>query len=75
MLSENTRVRDNHSPAVPERSRRIRGLGRPSAVFAWAVAAKMRNRELVIQTESFLAGPIGALPHYPVRDGNRGFGP
>ena len=35
ILSENTRVRDNHNPAVPERSRRLKGLGRPSAVFAW----------------------------------------
>jgi hypothetical protein len=25
----------------------------------------MRNKDLVIQTESFLADPIGALPHYP----------
>jgi hypothetical protein len=74
ILSENTRVRDNHNPAVPERSRRIRGLGRPSAVFAWAPAAKMRNGELVIRAESLLADPVGALPHCPVWDGNRGSG-
>jgi hypothetical protein len=74
ILSENTRVRDNHNPAVPERSRRIRGLGRPSAVFRVAPAAKMRNRELVIQAESFLADPIGALPHYPSRTETEGSG-
>ena len=34
----------------------------------------MRNRELVIQAESFLADPIGVLPHYRVWAGNRGFG-
>jgi hypothetical protein len=38
-----------------------------------APAAKMHNRELVIQAESFLADPM-CLPHYRVWDGNRGFG-
>jgi hypothetical protein len=39
-----------------------------------APVAKMRNRELVIQAESFLADPIGALPHYPVWDETGGSG-
>jgi len=40
-----------------------------------ASAAKARNRDLVSQTNAFLASPFEALPHYPVWDGNRGFGP
>jgi DNA-binding MarR family transcriptional regulator len=39
------------------------------------VAARKRARELVIQTEAFLSDPSGALPHYPLWDMNRGFGP
>ena len=38
-------------------------------------AAKVRNRELLNQARAFLADPFDALPHYPVWDGNRGFGP
>jgi hypothetical protein len=34
-----------------------------------------RNKELVVQTESFISDPRGTLPHYPVWDQNRGFGP
>lgn len=40
-----------------------------------APGARARNKELVAQTEAFVADPLGALPHYPVWDGNRGFGP
>jgi hypothetical protein len=34
-----------------------------------------RNKELVAQTDSFMSDPRGTLPHYPVWDQNRGFGP
>jgi hypothetical protein len=32
-------------------------------------------RDLAAQTEAFVANPVGALPHYPMLDMNRGFGP
>ncbi|HUA60527.1 MAG TPA: hypothetical protein VML19_17320 [Verrucomicrobiae bacterium] len=38
-------------------------------------AARQRKRDLVIQTEAFVRDPAGALPHYPLWDMNRGFGP
>jgi hypothetical protein len=39
------------------------------------VAAKKRARDLAAQTEAFVKDPLGALPHYPLWDMNRGFGP
>jgi hypothetical protein len=38
-------------------------------------AARQRMRDLVAQTELFVRDPINALPHYPLWDMNRGFGP
>ena len=38
-------------------------------------AALKRMRDLVVQTEAFVADPVNALPHYPMLDMNRGFGP
>ena len=38
-------------------------------------AAKQRMRDRVAQTALFLRDPVGALPHYPLWDMNRGFGP
>jgi hypothetical protein len=38
-------------------------------------AARQRTRDLVAQTEMFLRDPAGTLPHYPLWDMNRGFGP
>lgn len=38
-------------------------------------AAKQRARDLVAQTEGFVRDPAGTLPHYPLWDMNRGFGP
>jgi hypothetical protein len=32
-------------------------------------------RDLVAQTEEFVRDPAGTLPHYPLWDMNRGFGP
>jgi hypothetical protein len=32
-------------------------------------------RDLVNQTEAFVRDPLGTLPHYPLWDMNRGFGP
>ncbi len=39
------------------------------------VAARQRMRDLVAQTEAFVADPAGRLPHHPLWDMNRGFGP
>jgi hypothetical protein len=38
-------------------------------------AARQRKRDLVVQSEGFMRDPAGALPHYPLWDMNRGFGP
>jgi hypothetical protein len=38
-------------------------------------AARQRMRDLAAQTELFVRDPAGALPHYPLWDMNRGFGP
>lgn len=38
-------------------------------------AALQRMRDLVAQTELFVSDPAGSLPHYPLWDMNRGFGP
>jgi hypothetical protein len=38
-------------------------------------AARQRARDLVAQTEMFIRDPVNALPHYPLWDMNRGFGP
>ncbi len=38
-------------------------------------AARQRMRDLVAQTRLFLEDPANTLPHYPLWDMNRGFGP
>jgi hypothetical protein len=38
-------------------------------------AAKQRMRDMVEQTKAYTQDPAGALPHYPLWDMNRGFGP
>jgi len=38
-------------------------------------AARQRMRDLVAQTEAFVSDPAGTLPHFPLWDMNRGFGP
>lgn len=38
-------------------------------------AARQRARDIVAQTELFLRDPVNSLPHYPMWDVNRGFGP
>jgi len=38
-------------------------------------AARQRMRDLVAQTEAFIRDPAGTLPHFPLWDMNRGFGP
>ena len=38
-------------------------------------AAQKRMRDLVKQTEAFVHDPAASLPHYPLWDMNRGFGP
>jgi len=38
-------------------------------------AARRRARDLVVQTQAFMRDPANALPHYPLWDMNRGFGP
>jgi hypothetical protein len=38
-------------------------------------AALQRMRQMVAQTELFVCDPEGSLPHYPLWDMNRGFGP
>jgi len=38
-------------------------------------AARQRMRDLVAQTGAFVSDPEGSLPHDPLWDMNRGFGP
>ncbi len=38
-------------------------------------AARQRGRDVVAQTALFVADPAGSLPHFPLWDFNRGFGP
>ena len=38
-------------------------------------AARQRTRDLAVRTERLVRDPAGALPHYPLWDMNRGFGP
>ncbi len=38
-------------------------------------AARQRRRDVMAQTEAFVRDPAGSLPHYPLWDMNRGFGP
>lgn len=38
-------------------------------------AARQRMRDMVAQTKMFIRDPVNALPHYPLWDMNRGFGP
>ena len=40
-----------------------------------ASAARQRMRDVVAQSEMFQRDPAGTLPHYPLWDMNRGFGP
>jgi DNA-binding MarR family transcriptional regulator len=40
-----------------------------------AAAARQRMRDMVAQTEMFVRDPVNTLPHYPLWDMNRGFGP
>jgi hypothetical protein len=42
---------------------------------AVGATARQRMRDLIAQTEAFVRDPVGALPHYPMWDMNRGFGP
>lgn len=46
-------------------------LGRPDV----GAAARQRMRDLIAQTGAFVRDPAGTLPHYPMWDMNRGFGP
>jgi DNA-binding MarR family transcriptional regulator len=58
-------------PGVVRAGHHAPALGRRDV----GVAAKQRMRDLVAQTEEFVRDPTGALPHYPLWDINRGFGP
>lgn len=39
------------------------------------VAARRRTRDVIAQTRAFIADPLRTLPHYPLWDMNRRFGP
>jgi len=59
------------APGTTRAGAQTPALGR----LAIGPAARQRKRDLVIQTEAFVRDPAGALPHYPLWDMNRGFGP
>ena len=58
-------------PGTTRSGARMPALGRRDM----GPAARQRNRDLVVQTEAFVRDPASALPHYPLWDMNRGFGP
>lgn len=58
-------------PGTVRAGEQIPALGRRDV----GVAARQRARDLVAQTEQFVRDPSGTLPHYPLWDMNRGFGP
>lgn len=60
------------APPLGLRTEMCRRRGQEAPLGAAQVA---RNKELVLQTEQFLRAPRASLPHYPVWDQNRGFGP
>jgi hypothetical protein len=45
------------------------------SVLGLAPAERKRTREMAQQTRAFIDDPAGTLPHYPLWDMNRGFGP
>jgi hypothetical protein len=58
-------------PRLTGSSPETSGIGRRDV----GTAARQRMRELVAQSEMFQRDPAGTLPHYPLWDMNRGFGP
>lgn len=60
-------------PSLGMRTEMTRRAGGEVHIFESAQSA--RNKEYLAQTEAFMSDPRGTLPHYPVWDQNRGFGP
>jgi DNA-binding MarR family transcriptional regulator len=58
-------------PGVARAGASVPALGRRDL----GPAARKRMRDLVVQTQTFICDPAGTLPHYPLWDMNRGFGP
>ena len=58
-------------PGIVRAGHQAPALGRRSV----GAAAQQRMRDLVAQTEAFVRDPVGTLPHFPLWDMNRGFGP
>jgi len=58
-------------PGVVRAGAKIPALGRKDL----GAAALQRRRDLVAQTEVYINDPWTSLPHYPLWDMNRGFGP
>jgi hypothetical protein len=56
---------------VVRSGKQVPALGREAV----AAAARQRSRDLVQQTQLFIQDPAHTLPHYPLWDMNRGFGP
>jgi hypothetical protein len=56
---------------VTRAGRQAPALGRRDV----GVAARKRMHDLVEQTAEFVRDPANALPHFPLWDMNRGFGP
>jgi hypothetical protein len=52
-----------------------RRAGEPWVADSDLPSMKKRDGEIVAQTEAFVANPLEALPHYPIWEATRGFGP
>ena len=53
----------------------VRRSGAVPAPLALVSSERKRTREMAAQAAAFVNDPNGTLPHYPVWDMNRGFGP
>jgi hypothetical protein len=64
--------------AVVARTRSVRRTGDHASAFGpfgRAPAERKRTREMAAQTAVFIEDPTANLPHFPLWDMNRGFGP
>ena len=53
----------------------VRRSGAVPGLLELVPAERKRTREMAAQTAAFVKDPAGTLPHYPMWDMNRGFGP
>jgi len=53
----------------------VRRSGAAPGLLELVPAERKRTQDMAAQTAAFVNDPSGTLPHYPMWDINRGFGP